>query len=1045
MTARPRRQSRSSLHLLSLIILVTFVEHGAPSPAAEAHLDGRTFKLPDGFTIEKVAGPPMVDRPIVADFDEQGRLYVADSSGYSENGPKQLAAKPHRVVRLNAADPSGIFRTPITFADHLSFPEGAMWYAGSLYVGAPPSIWKLTDSTGAGVVDQRVEWFAGKTLTNCANDIHGPYLGPDGWIYWCKGAFAEQTYARPGHPPLVTKAAHIFRCRPDGSGIEPVMTGGMDNPIDVVFSPGGERFFTTTFLQNPAGGHRDGIIHAVYGGLYGKVHDDVLDDHPHTSPDLMPVLSHLGPAACCGLARYESDAFGPDYQNNLFAACFNLHKITRHILSSDGATFSSRDEDFVVCDSVDFHPTDVIEDADGSLLILDTGGWYKICCPTSQFARPDVLGAIYRVRKIDAPPIEDPRGLKIAWNTLGATELGGLLSDARPAVQKRAIAALAAQKSAAIPVIKSLLDHGNFRGRLSAVWAGTQIESPDARKVVRAALADPDSIVRQAAAHSASVWRDKGALAALQTLLSSSSPQNRRVAAEALGRLGDARAVPALLAQIATNNDHVLDHSLTYALIEIADIPATTVGLSNASPRVRRSAMIALDQMENGKLDPQAVIGALNDADTALREAAAWIASRHPEWGDQLGRALRQRIAANDLNPESRAQVQHQLARLAKSQAIQSFLADCLSDAKLPAAQRRLVLAAMAESSIKPPPAAWVDAISKILSGDDAALLADAVGALRRMSLDKKQTAAIEPQLLQVAGRDDLSASVRLDALAAGPSGSLNLTPALFSFLATQLAPTQPTMQRIAASQAIGRAKLSSEQLTTLTESVQAAGPLEIDHLLNGFSQSQDANVGHKLVAALQQSKALTALRADALKARLAKFGPEVQQEAEPLLARLNPDAAQQRAKLDELATSLATGDIRRGQQIFNGTKVACATCHAIGYVGGTVGPDLTRIGQIRTERDLLESIIFPSASFVQSYEPMLVDTRDGDRQSGIIRKNDADEVVLVTGPNQELHIPRANIKDIRPGTVSVMPSGLEQQLSKQELADLVAFLKACK
>ena len=62
----------------------------------------------------------------------------------------------------------------------------------------PPSIWKLTDTNGDGVADQRVEWFQGKTLTGCANDLHGPYLGPDGWIYWCKGAFAQQTYERPG-------------------------------------------------------------------------------------------------------------------------------------------------------------------------------------------------------------------------------------------------------------------------------------------------------------------------------------------------------------------------------------------------------------------------------------------------------------------------------------------------------------------------------------------------------------------------------------------------------------------------------------------------------------------------------------------------------------------------------------------------------------------------------------------------------------------------------------------------------------------------------
>ena len=67
------------------------------------------------------------------------------------------------------------------------------------------------------------------------------------------------------------------------------------------------------------------------------------------------------------------------------------------MLTPDGATFTTKDSDFLTSDNRDFHPTDVLEDADGSLLVIDTGGWYKLCCPTSQLAKPDVLGGIYRI------------------------------------------------------------------------------------------------------------------------------------------------------------------------------------------------------------------------------------------------------------------------------------------------------------------------------------------------------------------------------------------------------------------------------------------------------------------------------------------------------------------------------------------------------------------------------------------------------------------------------------------------------------------------
>ncbi len=1011
----------------------------------EVQLNGHTFTLPAGFEIELVAGPPLVNRPIVADFDEQGRLYVADSSGSNDKPDQQLKQKPHRIVRLEDTDGDGRFDKSTVFADGMMFPEGTMWFAGSLYVSAPPSIWKLTDTDGDGVADQRTEWFQGKTLTGCANDLHGPYLGPDGWIYWCKGAFAQQTYERPGRPPLVTRAAHIFRCRPDGSGIEPVMTGGMDNPVDVVFTPGGERIFTTTFLQHPGGGRRDGLIHAVYGGVYGKDHN-VLDDHPRTSPALMPVLTHLGPAAPAGLTRFESRAFGAEYQDNLFASLFNLHKITRHVLQPTGATFQMRDEDFVVSSNLDFHPTDVLEDADGSLLVVDTGGWYKLCCPTSQLHKPDVLGAIYRVRRKGSPRPEDPRGLKLAWSKLTAPELASLMDDPRPAVRRRAVQTLAEKGADAIPVlVEALRPTRSAEARRNAVWTATRIEQPSARAAVRTALADPEETVRQVAMHSISVRRDKDALPALVQVLQQGSPHNQRVAAEALGRLGDKSAVPALLEALGKPMDRVLEHSLTFALIEIADADGTAAGLQSTQLSVRRAAVMALDQMGGGRLEAAIVARELAAADPAMKETAWWIASRHPDWGGALAGFLRERLAAKGLTAAEQDELVQQLARFARATATQELLAQLLRDATAPREARRLVLRAMAGAGLRDAPDAWLAGVASILSGSDDELTREAVATARTLRIRKGPSNKLAEGLLTIARNTEVPVSVRVNALAAVPGGLTQIEPSFFTLLHAQLGPDQPLAIRTVAVDVFSRAKLNAEQLAALTESLKTVGPMEVDRLLDAFASSTDESLGQRLVAALKASAARSSLRVEMLRPRLAKFGAPIQPQAEELYAAIDVDASKQRTRLEELLTSLKDGDIRRGQAVFNSSKAACSACHAIGYMGGNFGPDLTRIGQIRSERDLLEAIVFPSASFVRSYEPVLVTTKNGKLINGVIRKDAPDEIVLATGVNQEVRVARSDIDEMQLSKVSIMPAGLDQQLTLRELADLVAFLRACK
>ena len=88
---------------------------------------------------------------------------------------------------------------------------------------------------------------------------------------------------------------------------------------------------------------------------------------------------------------------------------------------------------------------------------------------------------------------------------------------------------------------------------------------------------------------------------------------------------------------------------------------------------------------------------------------------------------------------------------------------------------------------------------------------------------------------------------------------------------------------------------------------------------------------------------------------------------------------------------------------------------------------------------------MFPSASFVQSYAPVVVTTKDGRVFNGVIRKDVPEEVVLATGINQEVRLAREDIDEMRPSQVSVMPDGYDGLLTRQELADVLAFLKACK
>src|SRR5690606_36147557 len=135
------------------------------------------------------------------------------------------------------------------------------------------------------------------------------------------------------------------------------------------------------WYQNPTGGLRDALVHLVEGGLYPQ--NSYRDETPHpVTGDPLPALTLLPTAGVSGLVRYRGARFPVPMRGDLFSAQHNTRKVARHTLSRRGSTWASRDEDFLTTDDPDFHPSDVLEDADGSLLVVDTGSWYVQHCPT---------------------------------------------------------------------------------------------------------------------------------------------------------------------------------------------------------------------------------------------------------------------------------------------------------------------------------------------------------------------------------------------------------------------------------------------------------------------------------------------------------------------------------------------------------------------------------------------------------------------------------------------------------------------------------------
>ncbi|MFL3667486.1 MAG: HEAT repeat domain-containing protein, partial [Verrucomicrobiota bacterium] len=593
---------------------------------------------------------------------------------------------------------------------------------------------------------------------------------------------------------------------------------------------------------------------------------------------------------------------------------------------------------------------------------------------------------------------------------------------------------------AAVPALAKRFRQGGERARLNAIWSLTRIRTASARQAVRGGLANSSPAVQQAAAHSAGLHRDAGAIDGLIHLLGNAVPPVRRAAAEALGRIGSPRAAAPLLTLADEPMDRALDHSVTYALIEIAQPDAMPLSRLTKRPGALRVALMSLDQMEGDNLSAAEVLPWLQSNSAALRKTAEWICDRHADWGDDLAA----HYAAELRRVKSLAAGQALAARLAKlatAPSIQSELAKAVADVSQGKATRLTALAAMASAPVNPAPDAWLAAIDSTA----APLQPAVVQTLVSLRLAKAQQEHVAGMLRRLGNSPTLSDRQRTLAYNGIPAGLFAPEEVEFGYLLGQLDASKAFTQRSNAAKALAGARLVEAQLGRLAKRLGSIGSAEATVLLPVFGQGRAAQIGQVLLEVFAQANWLRGLDDVVLQKATAGYGKTVQGEAADLLVKAKATSPDQAKLLRELAEELPAGDALRGKAVFRGPKAGCSTCHSMAYHGGQFGPDLTRIGQVRKKMDLLEAIVFPSASFVRSYETMQVSTGDGGVLAGIVSDQDAGQVTLALSPEKSVRVERGEIRNMEQLHVSMMPAGMNTILTQQQLADLTAYLEASR
>jgi putative membrane-bound dehydrogenase-like protein len=947
--------------------VVTLPQSALQNPPSEI-----PHSLPPGFTLSLAAAPPLVTHPIMGCLDDQGRLFIGDAVGVNWNKAQLEKNPPNRVLLLEDTNADGSFDKSTIFADKMTFPQGACWLNGSLYVCSPPSLWKFTDTDGDGIADQREEIVTGFDYTGNAADVHGPKLHPNGRLYWCHGRKNHDIKQKDG--TLVSKrlASGIWSCHPDGTDIQWHSLGCADNPTGLAFTSSGDLIGTVNlYYSNPRG---DTLMHWLYRGVYERPDQmKAIEGLPRTL-EKMPIIHNFGHVAVSGCtfwpsyrsangsadtpvrpqqtgAAATSTANREPRTENLMVTHFNTQRLVRMELTPSGSTYTTTEHEFLKLNDPDIHLTDVITDPrDGSLLLLNTGGWFRIGCPSSLTAKPDLRGSIYRISlaKPKPPPTQT------TYTTLTLESAIQNLQSQDPHTRRRAMEWINQTIPEDHPADKDLTAINEALSPL----LGQDLDPPTEHSLI--SLSQKFYTVS---------YQDVKAAQNLTTL--------------------------------------------RHALLCFTPDDAASANLT---------AGIASDHLDS--LDPDL-------AQVALRMVIA-----HPDADEWFTPKLQKWLTDEDLAPHQHTALQGYCTPLLAKPNTQALVTALLKHASEAAQNTAIEIIASQRGNLQNPD--WLPPLENLLTSTPNPRLLDALKKLQSPRFDTK---------LQTLAKDSTQPlSLRLKAL--DTQKKLTLTPETFSLLLESLTGTQSSAAaRIQAATMLAKAPLTPAQGLTLAPALATVGPVELKELLALIRKKKDPSQTTAFATALAKNPALISQQESIYRTTFSSAPPEIFETLiHPAYAKAEAATETKKRQLSSLAEkATTTGDPAKGRDLFAQGAGTCIACHKIGDLGRDIGPNLSHIGAIRTERDLLESILLPSATLARDYEAHLFETRDGQSHLGVIRSHTAEGLLIIDVAGQEKNLPHTQIIADTPLPTSLMPIGLDQTLPEPDLLHLTAYLRSLK